>query len=181
MGRVAEDFAAALEGGKVPTPISGRRRAAGRPGGAKPKVETRPAKARGCSWCGGRTEGRRKTCSEECAGQVLAQTHEQFARTSSERQRGMDRRKHPALTEEANRKRMATRKAQREAELAWDREHPKRTEVDRFATSILPRRQGVTASDIARRTGLSIAYCSRVKRGQPTPHPRWWEILERCG
>lgn len=28
-----------------------------------------------------------------------------------------------------------------------------------------------------RATGLSVAYCSRIKRGDRTPHPRWWQRL----
>lgn len=31
--------------------------------------------------------------------------------------------------------------------------------------------------EIAAATGLSLSYCRRLKRGEVTPHPMWWEAL----
>lgn len=118
VGKVAEDFAASLETGAMPTPITGRRRAEGRPSGPR----QRPAKTtsgRRCGWCGGKPLPRRATCSDECADQILAEKHTEFAAASSERmQRLAGTEHHPALTPQANERRRVTRTAQRAAELA---------------------------------------------------------------
>lgn len=46
-----------------------------------------------------------------------------------------------------------------------------------FRTSVLPAIQGVSLGALARRTGLSVPYLARVRRGEEVPHPRWWELL----
>ena len=33
------------------------------------------------------------------------------------------------------------------------------------------------AADLARATGLSVAYCRQVKKGAVTPHPMWWGAM----
>lgn len=35
----------------------------------------------------------------------------------------------------------------------------------------------VSLSALALRTGLSVPYLSRVRRGEEVPHPRWWDLL----
>lgn len=184
VGRVAEDFAALLGQrgagpATTPTPITGRRRAEGRPSGARlakpPAVSRKP---RACSWCGGPTNGLRRTCSDDCAQQVLAQTHVQFAAAGSERLRRLAREpNHPARSPEARRRQSATRSRQRAAELAWEREHPEPVDRERFAREIAPGLAQISARAMARATGLSVSYCVGIKRGERVPHPRWWEIL----
>jgi len=111
VGRVAEDLAAALEvpgtrPSGTPTPISGRKRAEGRPTSPALTRNASPAKRRACSWCGSPARAGHQTCGSECADRVLGQTHEQFAARSSERMRQFaGRSDHPGLTPEANRKR----------------------------------------------------------------------------
>lgn len=177
VGRVAEDFAAALEGGDLPTPLTGRRRAAGRPSGPRPRSATAVSGHRRCGWCGETALPRRATCSDACAARILEETHEEFATRSSERQRSLDRAGHPAMTMTANAKRRKTRQAQRAAELEWDAQHPEPPDVEHFRTAILPALQRMSARGISRATGLSVGYCAKIKRGERLPHSRWWDTL----
>lgn len=59
---------------------------------------------------------------------------------------------------------------------AADTAHP----VD-FARGILPRLRSVPLSVMAEATGLSLGYCSFVRRGQKVPHRRHWGSLARLG
>lgn len=185
VGRVAEDLAGALEGARprntgTPTPITGRKRAAGRPPSPGPIPKASPANARACSWCGSPTMLGRQSCSSECAERVLGQVHEQFAARSSERMREFaGRSDHPGLTPEANRKRSATRRKQRAEELAWDRAHPETVDREWFATEVAPGLEGVSARALARATGLSVGHCAKVKRGERVPHPAWWDAFRQ--
>lgn len=177
VGSVAEDFATMLEtrgDRQAPTPITGRRRSAARPGGARLRTP-RSRKTRACSWCGTSVGPRRRTCSQECTDRVLAQLQEQFVAASSERMRRLAQDgEHPARTAAANDRRRATRAARHKEELAWELEHPEPGDRGRFENEILAGLQGVSAGAIARATGLSVGYCAQIKRGMWVPHPRWW-------
>jgi hypothetical protein len=71
--------------------------------------------------------------------------------------------------------------------LAADRMEPVRPIVDRFVLGlltdrvfrrdVLPAIQGVPLREPARRTGLSVGYLARVRRGEEVPHARWWGLL----
>jgi CRISPR-associated endonuclease Cas1 len=184
-GRVAEDFAAALEprrtnGRASPTPITQRRRAEGRPRGPRvDKHSNRPAASRACSWCGAPIGGasKRSTCSEACESSILARVHAAFVARSSQRMRNYDRTNHPGLTPQANAKRSQTRRAQRAEELAWEQAHPEGFSHEEFVGTILPRLKGYSAGAIAALTGLSVSYCSAILKGERVPHPRWWRRL----
>jgi len=111
VGRVAEDFAAALDTGQVPTPITGRRRAQGRPSGPR-RQSMKMTNGRRCGWCGGKPLPRRAACSDECAARILDENHKEFAAASSKRMRRLAAQDgHPALTREANERRRATQTA----------------------------------------------------------------------
>jgi hypothetical protein len=45
-------------------------------------------------------------------------------------------------------------------------------DADRFEGEILPVSRGLPLSDLARATGLTHGYLSRVRRGKKVPHPR---------
>lgn len=184
VGRVAEDFAGRLDGPRqrssgTPTPISGRNRATGRPAGPAPTSRiplTTPAKA--CSWCGAPTAAGRQTCSKACMDKVLGQVHQQFASMSAERMhRYAGRADHPGLTPDANRKRAETRRAQRAEELAWDRAHTEPIDREWFVKEIVPKLMTMSASALARATGLSVGHCAKVKKGERVPHGMWWPVL----
>jgi hypothetical protein len=46
-----------------------------------------------------------------------------------------------------------------------------------FEQEILPRLQGVPLSKLMESTGLSLRYCSLIRRGLRVPHPRHWGAL----
>jgi hypothetical protein len=46
-----------------------------------------------------------------------------------------------------------------------------------FRRDVLPAIQGVPLREPARRTGLSVGYLARVRRGEEVPHARWWGLL----
>lgn len=183
VGKVAEDLARALDPSGVhrrgsSTPITGRRRAAGRtiePG--KATVERALTARQACSWCGSPARTGKPTCSTACAAHALSQSHEQFAAAASVRMRGFDRTNHPGLTPAARQKRSETRKAQRAAELAWEREHPGPVDREVFRREIAPMLANLSASAISRATGLSVRYCGEIKRRERVPHPRVWHLL----
>lgn len=87
VGRVAETVASLLaaEGGRAtPTPISGRRRAEGRPQGPRPSPED-GYRTRSCTWCGGPAPAGRRTCSAACHEALVADDLPAFAAQGAER------------------------------------------------------------------------------------------------
>ncbi len=49
------------------------------------------------------------------------------------------------------------------------------------ARDVLPAIQGVPLRELGRRTGLSVGYLARIRRGEEVPHQRWWDLLLRVG
>ena len=62
----------------------------------------------------------------------------------------------------------------------WDERYGKLTDLSAFSREILPRIQGVPLSRLVHATGLSLRYCSLIRRGEKVPHPRHWNALARC-
>ncbi|MGH2971099.1 MAG: CRISPR-associated endonuclease Cas1 [Gaiellaceae bacterium] len=72
--------------------------------------------------------------------------------------------------------------AQRKQQIAaWEREYGKLVDLTVFERTILPTIQNVPLSKLVRDTGLSLRYCSLIRRGERTPHPRHWPALQRAG
>jgi hypothetical protein len=63
--------------------------------------------------------------------------------------------------------------------MAWEREHPEPADRDWFAREVAPRLQDLSASAIARATGLSVSHCEKVKKGERVPHPMRWAGLQQ--
>ena len=51
-------------------------------------------------------------------------------------------------------------------------------DLSAFGREILPQIQHVTLSRLMKASGLSLRYCSQIRRGEKTPHPRHWKALE---
>ncbi len=58
----------------------------------------------------------------------------------------------------------------------WER-GSRRPDPDEFTRKILPLLQGVPISRMVQATGLSLRYCSLIRRGLYVPHPRHWRAL----
>jgi CRISPR-associated endonuclease Cas1 len=61
--------------------------------------------------------------------------------------------------------------------IAWNREHRDTADPEGFRREILPSLLDVPLRRLMAATGLSNAYCSQIRRGLVTPHPRHWEGL----
>jgi hypothetical protein len=60
----------------------------------------------------------------------------------------------------------------------WEREHRATArDPDVFSREILPGLQGIPLRRLAERTGLSLPYCSQIRRGLKVPHPRHWDLF----
>ncbi len=83
----------------------------------------------------------------------------------------------PAHGGEAGRKRAAKISVENRQSAQWSRANPDRPDPAVFANEILPRLQQTSLKDMKAATGLSLDYCSKIKRGLKTPHPRHWAAL----
>ncbi len=73
-------------------------------------------------------------------------------------------------------KRRGTSIAKRNRESAeWDRSHPGRPDPEQFRRDILPELEGVPLQKIRDATGLSLYYCSLIRRGLYVPNARHWD------
>jgi hypothetical protein len=61
----------------------------------------------------------------------------------------------------------------------WGRQYGKPVDLSAFQRDILPHIQEVPLSRLVKATGLSLRYCSQIRRGEKVPHPRHWEALRR--
>lgn len=185
VGEVAEDVARLLEegarGSAPPTPLTGRNRAAGRPGAAgRARATTRPPAIvkRRCSWCGGAVATGRETCSSECVDALAADNQPAFVAAGTKslarlRELGL----HPEISA-AGRRRIGSRaSASVRAAREWQRTHPWPKDLAEFERSILPGLRDLPTRALAEATGLAIGYCRRVQAGAARPHPMWWEAL----
>jgi hypothetical protein len=184
VGRVAEDMARALDGSPrtpstLPTPISGRRRSAARPVGAKTASLPRVSKpAHACLWCGRPLHGQRQTCRGDCERAVLAENLERFAKAGTQALDEYRQTGGPTEWPTEVRERVGRAEAERIRQAReWQRGKRWPREMGVFEQEILPTLANVPAGELARRTGLSVAYCRRIKKGLVVPHPMWWESL----
>ena len=59
----------------------------------------------------------------------------------------------------------------------WEQRYGKLVDLSVFQREILPLIQGVPLSQLVKATGLSLRYCSQIRRGEKRPHPRHWAAL----
>lgn len=91
------------------------------------------------------------------------------------RMRGQD----PAASDRAKAKLRDSQRKRRAEESAWDRANPQVVDPAVFRRDVLPLIQGVPVRRLAALTGLSVGHCALVRRGLRTPHPRWWDVLQK--
>jgi hypothetical protein len=130
-----------------------------------------------CRMCGEMLPSRRRVYYDEC--RVVAKTENlmrlqvsgptALARLMAE---GQD----PTHSEEASRKRAASL-ARRQKEAAQWEQHHGRPNPEEFRMRILPQLRGVPLRKMAKATGLSLWFCSKIRRGLHKPHARHWESL----
>jgi hypothetical protein len=65
------------------------------------------------------------------------------------------------------------------ARLSWERKHKGEVlDPETYRSEILPRLRNLQTIELSRRTGLSVPYCARIKKGDRVPHPMHWDALE---
>lgn len=179
VGAVAEDVAKMLGSQSrserpVATPLSGRNRSAGRGATATRSVPSTAKSGPTCVWCGGPTRPNRSTCSKACTEAAHEAAMPAFLGAgiaALETSRS-------TRVSEAGRERIGSAARQHiTAGRRWAREHGWPPDWDAYRREILPRLADTKVRELAVATGLSVAYCRRIKRGEVVPHPMWWEQL----
>jgi hypothetical protein len=88
----------------------------------------------------------------------------------------------PAATDEVIGWIAKTQNGHRKAQVAWEREHEGRVfDPEDFRLQILTGLQDVRTIDLSRLTGLSVPYCSLIKKGERVSHPMHWRALRASG
>jgi CRISPR-associated endonuclease Cas1 len=165
VGPVAEGVARMLgkprrvRGERPPTPLTGTNRSRGRDvirkGEPRRKVARSAPKVRLCLQCG---------------AEVLSPTRQYCDRCIES----------PTRDDTALRKAAASVRTQ-EALAEWRRRSPEGRDPAVFRREVLPLIQGVPILRLMGETGLSEAYCYRIRRGEVVPHPRHWAALRALG
>ncbi len=135
--------------------------------------------ARNCERCGQPVSDNGKLCNvcrsafqEESEWLTVGRS-----RLAKLREQGED----PAHSGEARRKRAAKISVENRKSAQWSRDNPDRPNPDVFAAEILPGLQQIGLKKMKAATGLSLDYCSKIKRGLKVPHPRHWAALIAVG
>ena len=123
-----------------------------------------------CLECGTPTAASRKLC-DQCRDAKRGQ--HRLDRLSDMRAAGTD----PAHGGQAATQRGDTNRTHQLAVRKWNSENETpRPEI--FTAQILPGLQQVSINAMVEATGLTPGYCSFIRRGIKTPHPRHWAILK---
>jgi hypothetical protein len=85
---------------------------------------------------------------------------------------------HLELTEDGRRRVAAAASSTVAAAREWQRTHrwPEPGTWEREYAPLVP---SLSVVRVVRATGLSEAYCRRIKRGEVVPHPMWWEAVRK--
>jgi CRISPR-associated endonuclease Cas1 len=161
---------------RIPTPLTQTNRRST----SEPTVRAAGLPQRNCRECGLPLQGQGSYCSD-CRTRVNAESirnvqSEAVAVLAEARAAGRD----PAHGGDAAAKRGAATARQLGESVEWDRTN-ERPDPEVFVTEILPGLQEVPLRVMAEATGLSVPYCSVIRRGLQTPHPRHWEALRTIG
>lgn len=165
---------------RVATPLTQTNRSSGRSNSRRADPAERasrpPGPQRHCQDCGLEIASDRKLCPDcrtahqtDKVERMNVQGLETLARL---RQQGQD----PAHGREAATKRAASMTRQNAASAEWEL-HNERPDPEIWQTEILPGLASVTLKQMMDATGLSSGYCSMIRQGDKTPHPRHWEPL----
>jgi len=178
---IVERTARALSGKNLPTHLTqDNRRAVHNPRGRafeEIRIAT-PLPPPACRSCGQVLGNRGRVLCDECLAEqrsahlaVLVQTGP--AAVARLRAEGRDPLRTPAVRRRIGR----GNRARQRAILAWEREHGPAPNPDLFRREIWPQLQGIPLSKLAAATGLSINYCSLIRRGTCVPHAMHWDLF----
>lgn len=166
----------------VPSLLTGsrRREASHAARGSLPRVrpESSPSTLRGCKECGVVLSQTGREICDECLPEATKRQRDLYsqagpAKLAALRAVGRD----PAHGGTAAGKRRKRHLEQTRAAADWEGERGDAADPDEFRREILPGLQAWSLREIRRRTGLSLRYCSQIRRGEKIPHQRHWEAL----
>ncbi len=168
---------------RLPTPLTQTNRSAGRDGVRRKPKKAAPAprvRAGSCARCGVPLSRSGRLYCDDCLPEEQQETLALFeeagpAALAKLRAEGRDPTKTTVAKEKVGR---ANSRRMNEA-ARWDAEHDPPDEAE-FTNGILPALQGVPLSKMVQATGLSLRYCSQIRRGR-VPHGRHWSALRSCG
>ncbi len=168
----------------LPTPLTGANRSAGR-GAARRRSNAAgdaavAALPTACLDCGAMLGNRGPSYCDDCLPERTQIAAEAFRKAgpdalASLREAGKD----PAHGGDAGRQRGETNARHAREAAAWEQGPAKSTDPDTFGRDILPGLQDVPLSKMVEATGLSLRWCSLIRRGLRVPHPRHWDTLAR--
>jgi hypothetical protein len=58
--------------------------------------------------------------------------------------------------------------------------HPERVDRESFRRDVLPGIQDTSLRELSRRTGPSLAYYARIRRGEDVRHARWSAVFAKA-
>jgi hypothetical protein len=177
-------FAAApgIRIGKTPTLLTQDRRSAGRDGVRRnPQKQPRGSKvtpAGICHSCGTILASRRRSYCSDCLPKVYEDHLIALQKAGpSAVGRLIAEGRDPTHGGEAARLRAASLMRSKWEAAKWERQH-KLPDPAEFRKNILPKLKSVSLGQMVKATGLSLIYCSLVRRGVYVPHPRHWRVLK---
>jgi CRISPR-associated endonuclease Cas1 len=168
---------------RLATPLTNSNRRSGR--ASMRRQRARPAKPKlppACRGCGGEVpHPDRAYCNTCLPAYERRQFEEAFSGSGlAAIEERKDAGKDPTHGGDAARRRGITN-AHRKREIAdWERAYGKLVDLTVFEQTILPTIQTVPLSRLVRATGLSLRYCSLIRRGVKTPHPKHWAAFQRA-
>ena len=165
----------------APTLLTQRRRSQARRvsnPGAERRVRRRANDIRACLECGAVIACPNRDYCDACLPAYEALKRQRFADAGPKalaqlRVRGQD----PAHGGDAAMKRGARTAEHLRAAAAWEFEHGVGSDATEFRSRVLTQIRNVPLRELQRRTGLSLRYCSLIRRGERVPHPRHWPNL----
>jgi CRISPR-associated endonuclease Cas1 len=165
---------------KLATPLTESNRSAGRralgqvraTSKKKPRLQLPTCKA-----CGDNLKDADQTYCDKCRPEQRREQIEEFKMSGPRRLKQLRTQdKNPAHTEEANEKRKIAQQKHAEERRLWAAQE-QCIDRDAFERDIRPGLHNVTLGQMRTATGLSKPFCSRIRSGESTPHPRHWRSL----
>jgi hypothetical protein len=164
---------------RLPTPLTAESRSAG-----QEKMRRRPRRVSAallpklpptCERCGADLPNRKRRYCAGCLGELQQAQQAHFQESGLNVLAELKAEGHDPTHggRAAERRGAAIAKRKRQA-AEWDRANALPPDRELFKREILPQIQGLPLRRLAEATGLSLRYCSLIRRGERIPHPRHW-------
>ncbi len=170
-------------GYSLPTILTQMNRSAGR---GRRRLGSRPLKEpsipKKCDHCGALVAKNRQYCNR-CLPEIRAEMTDAFAKAGAAAITRLNREGRGPSQRLQGRKKYGQRISQRNKEIRlWEAINSNADrEPEIFRRDILPQLHDIPLSALVRATGLSLRYCSLIRRGDKVPHPRHWSAFAALG